>query len=249
MTDGVITLDQALGRAPPSASPSPGNSSTPAAKGPEVISLAEALGRKPAAPVESKPGFAVRGATRAFDSAKDFWTAFSEDVGKQQASGIAAMKEGKGLLSEDRQPFHAAGGLGEVILGAFQWSMAGPSALWDQSVTRALHSEARAVAGVGGKILPEKSENPWVVTKGDLARGSDALADFTDSVLQVSTGGFGAAKALPKSALELLPKELRAEFLARPARDSARIETAFDELLATSPDDAKHVGDAVTAFS
>lgn len=237
-----MSLNEALGRAPPPLST--GNSSLPDTKG---MSLAEALGTKSVKSVESKPGFFVRGAKKGFEDARGFWNDLSSDIATQQQTGKELMAAGKSDMRGEG--LQGPKGLGEFLIGAVQYSTSGMSAVWDEGKKYLLQRPVDALVGAGQKALPEKSDNPWAISKSDLQRGGDYLVDFTDTLLQVSLGRGAVPKEIPKNALASMTKEAREEFLARPARDSAKVESAFDELVASDPDAAKHVVDQVGKFS
>jgi hypothetical protein len=249
MSAEVVSLAEAMGTAKPAPEPS----STPPPKG--IVSLQEALGTKKVAPPDNKANFFVKGAKKGFDSAKDFWTELTNDMYEQQKNAVTMMKEGSTALGEGRQPFEAMGGLGETILGALSWSLSGANAIWDEGKKYLLQAPADYTAGQISKLAPgatdkyarqhDGKQDPFVITKGDIKNTSDALVNFTDIVLQAMPFGLGAERALSKTALELIPKEMRQEIKNRPARQAAKVEGAFDDLIAEDPDAAKHVQDSI----
>lgn len=224
----AISLDEAMGiGAPPN--PQAKGSSSPST----TVSFDEAMGGHTATAVpDASKSQSLTKLAEPF--VKPFATRYHQDL---DAATAAVKQSGRAITAPEQESDLLAGpkNLGEGLLGVMNWIWTASGV--PTSISMVASDPTRAGLRKGAEVMPLAPG----VSRQDVRQSSEAMGDFMDTLYQTAAGfwvGGGATAETGKGAMGLLTPEARAEYKARPARAVARVESAFDELAATAPEDA-----------
>jgi hypothetical protein len=224
-----------------------------------VISLEQALGAKPEAPLADKVTKATPSGTPGIvQTAKDTWGRFVQhlDAAREESFGQFA-QAGIDFDASERDPALGLKSAGEGLLAvaSFAWGQTG-GALYKTAVGDPITAASKKIPAaddlhpIDTKTHQFKTTGDgFTVNREDIDRTTGYVNDFLETLSGFAEIPGAGIKGPPPGTLDALTPEARAAFKARQESAPRKAEGAFETLVAKSPEGATQVANKIGEVS